>query len=141
MTTRLKATRRTVLAGTAAAAAAPALSLVPAAAATPGQSPIARLWAQAEAIKAEMSVHAEEIAAMDELTGLAGWMRLGGIANELGNRRYQALIAIIKATPASLGDLTLIARATQESDIRRDGPAAWSHGEFDRAAREYHMSA
>ena len=140
MTTLLKATRRTVLAGTAAAAAAPALSLVPAAA-TPGQSPIARLWAQAEAIKAEMSVHAEEIAAMDELTGLAGWMRLGGIANELGNRRYQALIAIIKATPASLGDLTLIARATQESDIRRDGPAAWSHAEFDRAAREYHLSA
>ena len=140
MTTLLKATRRTVLAGTAAAAAAPALSLVPAAA-TPGQSPIARLWAQAEAIKAEMSVHAKEIAAMDELTGLAGWMRLGGIANELGNRRYQALIAIIKATPASLGDLTLIARATQESDIRRDGPAAWSHAEFDRAAREYHMSA
>ena len=141
MTSLMKATRRTVLAGTAAAAAAPALSLVPAAASTGGQSRIARLWAEAEAIKAQMAVHAREIAAMSELTGLAGWMRLGGAANELGNRRYQALIAMIRATPASLDDLALIARATKEDDIRFNGPAAWSHGEFDRAARAYHMSA
>ena len=140
MTSFMKATRRTVLAGTAAAAAAPALSLVPAAS-TGAPTRIARLWAEAEAIKAQMAVHAREIAAMSELTGLAGWMRLGGAANELGNRRYQALIAMIRATPASLDDLALIARATKEDDIRFNGPAAWSHGEFDRAAREYHMSA
>ena len=141
----VKATRRTIIAGTAAVAAAPAVCLAPAFAAQPGTTPIARLWARAEAAKAALAAHGREIAAMQAKTsheGKAGlgWMRLAGPANDIGHARYVALIAILKETPTNLDDLSIMARATRDEEMRH-GPAAWSHSQFDRASRAYHLAA
>ena len=135
----VKATRRTIIAGAAAAATAPAVSLASPFGVQPGATPIARLWAQAQAHKAALAVHSREIAAMQANTGL-GWMRLSGPANDIGHARYAALVAILKETPKNIEDLATIARVTRDDDIR-NGPALWAHAEFDRASREYHLAA
>lgn len=138
------ATRRTVLAGAGAAAAMPALALVPATAGpatvVQGATPIATLWAKAAALKQQMQPFQHEIASMETRAGLPGWMHLTGAANAIGHKRYDALVAILKAPATSIEDLTLIARTTREAEIAQ-GPATWARFQFDAAARDFHRAA
>lgn len=116
--------RRALLAGAAVAAAATpaaAASLAPA----QGDTAVGKLWAQAQALRGKMDRYAEEIAAAERQGGIPGWMRLSGEANELGEARYQTLVNILKAKPASTQDMRLIARAAQDADMR-NGPASWA---------------
>ena len=137
-------TRRAVLAGGAAIAAAPLAASLPAFAASTASgeaaTPVALLWAQAESLKARLAAHAEEIAANAARTGLPGWMHARGAANALGNQRYEAIVAILNGRARSVGDLAILAKATGDADMRQ-GPASWAHARFDEAARVYHMAA
>ena len=138
-----KLTRRAMMRA-AAIAAIPVLAPLPAFAsafATPASaSPIAALWARAVALKQQMAPYAAQIDAAFANGGTPGWMRLNDRANALGHARYEALIAILKATPKTLDDLAIVARATGDEDIR-NGPRSWAHHQFDRASREYHLAA
>lgn len=116
--------RRALLAGAAlAAAATPAVAagLAPA----QGDTAVGKLWAQAQALRGKMDRYAAEIADAERQGGIPGWMRLSGEANELGEARYQTLVQILKAKPASADDMRLIARAAQERDIA-EGPRGWA---------------
>ena len=143
MTEFMTATRRTVLAGAGALAATPALAAVPGG--MPGdlagarESEVARLWREAAALQRQMQPYAGEMTAMSA-RGLPGWMRLSGAANDLGNRRYGKLIAILKAKPESLDDLAIMAAANRDADIA-GGPATWARFQFDAAARDFHRAA
>ena len=140
MTEFMTATRRTVLAGAGALAAAPALAAVPGGLAGAGESEAARLWREAAALQRQMQPYASEMTAMSARAGLPGWMRLSGAANDLGNRRYGKLIAILKSKPESLNDLAIIAAANRDADIA-GGPATWARFQFDAAARDFHRAA
>jgi hypothetical protein len=140
MTEKLNATRRAVLAAAGASLAAPALAAVPAMPAAARQTQIGRLWAEAQALGRRMQPYAGRVAALEESAGLPGWMRLKGAANELGEKRYGALVAILKAKPESIGDLALVGRAANDPDIV-NGPATWARFQFDDAARAYHRAA
>jgi len=103
-------------------------------------TPVARLWARAQALKAQMAPFAARIEAACRNGGTPGWMRLTGKANALGEARYNILIAILKSSPGTIDDLAIIARAAGDADIH-GGPRAWAHGEFDRAASAFHRAA
>ena len=139
MTETMTATRRTVLAGAGALAAAPALAAVPGGLAGGRETEVARLWREAAALQGQMQPYAGEMAAMSA-RGLPGWMRLAGAANDLGDRRYGKLIAILKAKPESLNDLAIMAAANRDADIA-GGPATWARFQFDAAARDFHRAA
>ena len=139
MTEGLKATRRAVLASAGAMAAVPAVAAVPAGFAGKGATEVARLWKQAGALRRQMQPYAADIA-VSARSGLPGWMRLQGAANDLGNRRYDTLVAILKTKAESLDDLHVIAQATREEEIS-GGPATWARFQFDAAARDYHLAA
>ena len=146
MTNKFSTTRRHVLTGGAALAAIP-LAAMPMMAAAPAfagngtkLSTIAKLWAQAEALRMEMRASAPQIAAAHARTGLPGWMHVAGRANNLGHRRYDVLVGMLKSRATSKDDLALIALATNDHDMQH-GPKSWAHSQFDRAARDYHVSA
>ncbi len=143
MTETFRATRRSVLAAAGAVAAVPALAAVPAglgAATAARQSEVARLWSQAAALTRQMLPFASQIAALAPRAGLPGWMHLSGAANDLGNRRYDTLVSILKAKPETIDDLATIASVTREHEIA-SGPATWARFQFDGAARDFHRAA
>ena len=141
MTKTLEATRRAVLAAAGAAAAAPALAAVPQsfAGAAPATE-VARLWSQAGALNRQLAPFAADIAAFSQRSGLPGWMHAKGAANAIGNRRYDTLIAILKAKPQTIEDLATIAAVTREQEIA-GGPATWARFQFDAAAKAFHLAA
>lgn len=112
-------TRRRALMAGAAVAAAAGLG------ASAGDTTIGRLWAQAESLRGKLDAYSAEVAAAERLGGIPGWMRLSGEANAIGNARYEALVAILKTSPASADDLRLMAKAAQTADIAA-GPRLWA---------------
>lgn len=117
-------TRRVLVTGVALAAAVPAVAAAPA---LSGSTPIARLWAEAEALNATLGAHREAIAQAASLAGdgTPGWMRLGGEANCIAEARYGKLIAILNETPKSTGDLKIISKVSQDGDILA-GARGWA---------------
>lgn len=121
MTSRLS--RRSMIAAGALAALPAAL---PASARPmPEASPIARLWREAERLRGELDRHRDAIAAKAQEGGVAGWMRLAGEANTLGEQRYRHLVAILNAEPASPDDLKIMARVVLDDEMRY-GPVTWA---------------
>lgn len=114
-------TRRTVFTAAAALAAVPAAAL----AATAETTPIARLWAKAEAMGKELAAYRAEIEAAAANGGISGWMRLGGKANALGEERYQALVAIMNETPRSQADLAIMGKVVMDDEMTL-GPRGWA---------------
>jgi hypothetical protein len=114
-------TRRILVAGTAALAAAPAV------AAAPATTPIAQLWSEAQALGSRLAAHRSAIAAaaLRSQDGVPGWMRLGGEANRIAEARYQKLVAILNETPRHRGDLAILAKVSQDTDISA-GARAWA---------------
>jgi len=103
----------------------------------PGATAISRLWREAEALKSEMSAFAAHMEAGRRRNGLPGWMSARGPVNDLGNRRYDRLVSILKATPETIDDLAIVGAVVREEEMR-DGPASWAHHQFDQASRDYH---
>ena len=139
MTKSLATTRRAVLAGGAALATLPVFAALPtmALSGSATATETAKLWAQAEAVRAQLHPFAETIAAAHARTGLPGWMHVAGKANELGNRRYHLLVRVLGSQPKSQDDLALIAQTVNDTDMQ-NGPKSWAHAQFDRAANGYH---
>lgn len=123
--------RRALVVAGGALAALPA-SAVASAAPVAGITPIAALWADAERLRVALAAHSDAIAAATDADGIAGWMRLGGDANRLGEERYGKLIAILKQTPRSSGDLAIMAQVTLDDDVRRGG-FNWAGEQFAHA--------
>ena len=122
--------RRMLVAG-AALTGATLIAGVPAFAA--GTTPIAKLWAEAEALRGRLAAHRDAIAASAANGGIPGWMRLGGEANAIAEARYGKLIAILNAQPKTAQDLAIIAKVTQDSDIT-EGGRAWASARLAEAA-------
>ena len=122
-------TRRGLFAGAVSLAAAPAIAAggiaLPA-----GSTPIAALWAKAEALRVSLEMYRGEVAKM-AARGTPGWMRLAGPANKLGEARYAALTGIIRSTPRNQGDLAIMAKVALDKDIQQ-GPRGWA---FERLAQ------
>lgn len=134
--------RRAILGATAAIAAAPVagVAAVPAPAkfATPAAAAAAKgsvraLWDEVIDLSIRMNGHAYETAIVDRGTGLPGWMYVEGEANALGNRRYDALMAILHARPESAEDIAIIARAATHGDIA-SGPKSFAAARLADAA-------
>lgn len=115
--TDVKTTRRTLIAGVAALASVPAV-----AATRDAETPIARLWGEAESLKSRLG----ELVTVAEGDSVPRWMRTKGEANVLGNRRYETLVTLLTQDAKTAGDLGLMARTTAESEIV-NGPRAWAH--------------
>lgn len=116
----LTLTRRTAIAGAAAFAAAPF-------AAANEPTPIDRLWIEAQRLDGALAMHRGEIAAAEELRhGAApGWMYLSSEGREIGEQRYQTLVAILNEKPRHSGDVATMARVAEDRDMRA-GPRAWA---------------
>jgi len=129
-TPRTLSRRALVVAGGVLAAlpAAAVASVAPAVSSTP----IAALWADAERLRLGLTAHSDAIAAATDADGIAGWMRLGGVANRLGEERHGKLVAILKETPRSPDDLAIMAQVTLDDDVRRGG-FNWAGEQFARA--------
>jgi hypothetical protein len=114
---RIAFTRRMAVtgavAGAAAAVATPVLATAP-----QGRTTIGALWAEAETLKRQLEQHRAVIQAKAAEGGIAGWMRLGGDANRIGEARYARLMAILKTEPAAQGDVTIMARVVQDEDVQ-----------------------
>jgi hypothetical protein len=141
----ISTTRRALLAG-AAASLVPVVAGMPASAAQPivvkpggpaAMTTISRLWGEAQSLEREMSAFAAEMAEGRRRNGLPGWMSARGCVNDLGNRRYDALVSMLRATPETIDDLAILGEVVRQEEMR-DGPASWAHHQFDRASREYH---
>lgn len=130
-------TRRGVAAVIGAAAAAPAVSLAAA-----GRQPtaMARLWSEAEVLRVELDAHRDAITAAQNDGGVPGWMRLGQEANRLGEARYGKLVAILNGTPAAASDLTIMAQAALDDDIRYGG-VTWAGEQLARATISFSATA
>ena len=124
--------RRGFLAATAASVTA---LVLPASAFAAQSSEIQALWAQAETLKSRMAPFAVEINAAFAAGGVPGWMRLKGAANALGEARYQALTAILRATPRSSRDVDLMIAASEDHDMVQ-GPRVWARKQIVRGAGE-----
>jgi hypothetical protein len=122
MTDKTTLSRRAVVAGSAMLAAVPAFAATPS-----GPTPIARLWAEAQGLASQLSAHRGAITAAAARTGVStpGWMRIGGEANAIAEQRYGKLVAILKETPKNQGDLAIIAKVSQDSDIQM-GARLWA---------------
>lgn len=132
--------RRAILGATAAFAAAPATSfaapaapIAPKLAATVEKRSIRALWDQVIDLSIRMNGHVHEAATADRGTGLPGWMYVQGEANELGNKRYDALVAILNAKPETAEDVSIIARAATHGDIQA-GPQSFATARLASAA-------
>lgn len=105
-----------VIAGATTLAGAPTLA---------AETPITKLWAEAEALGVKLGTHREAIAAAAAEGGIPGWMRLGGEANAIAEARYTKLIAILNAPAKTAGDLAIIGKVTRDGDIT-EGARAWA---------------
>ena len=140
MIKQISFTRRYMVAATSAALAQPAVTLMscPAAAKDVATATkIGKLWSDAEALQDQMAPYAEVAATLGGRAGLPSWMHLSGTVNQLGHRRYDTLVTILKTPPASLDDLAIMGAATREPEFR-NGPASWAHSQFDEAAKTFH---
>lgn len=141
MTFKISTTRRHILVGSAALAAAPVLSAVPAFAAPAAQtSPISRLWDRAQSLSRQMRAHETELGLASARSTLPPWMVASGRANMLGNARYETIVQILHSPATSLDDLAIIGKATNDHDMQ-NGPKSWAHARFDRAASNFHGAA
>lgn len=131
----LATTRRTLLGAAVAVAAVPAAFAAPSAAtpmatvvpAAPVASGSVRaLWDEVVNLTIRMGAHADALGKANPATGLPGWMYVSGEANDLGNARYDALVAILKAAPASAEDLDIMTRAASHCDIVQ-GPVSFAN--------------
>jgi hypothetical protein len=122
MTEKTTLSRRALVAGSAMLAAGPALAATPV-----GPTPIARLWSEAQALASKLASHRGAITAAATRSGTStpGWMRLGGEANAIAEQRYGKLVAILQETPKNPGDLAIIAKVSQDSDIQM-GARLWA---------------
>jgi hypothetical protein len=134
--TDMTMTRRAALAGSAALAAVPALS-VAAMAAPQGETAIGKLWAQAEGLNAQLVAHRAEITRLAADGGISGWMRLGGEANRIGNERYRALVSIFTEAPQTPRDLELMGRAYLDEEIQ-NGAKSWASEVLANAVVTFH---
>ena len=136
-------TRRTILGATAAFAALPtaafaapaapvAVAAPPSAAAAAPTGAIRQLWDEVIDLSIRMNAHVHDTAMADRGTGLPGWMYVAGEANELGNARYDRLVQILKSTPQSSEDISIIARAATHGDIV-SGPASYANQQLASA--------
>lgn len=132
--TELKTTRRTMIAGVAALASVPVSGA--ALAATRGETAVARLWGEAESLKARLGTLVN-VAAGDTVPG---WMREKGEASVIGNRRYETLVTLLNQDAKTAGDLGLMARTTAESEIV-NGPRQWAHERLAAATQAFHAVA
>ena len=137
--TRMTTTnRRTILKGVT------ALAVVPAAAASAqagGATPIARLWSLVEACDKALQPHHAAMIEAETLRGVTGgWMYLTGDAHSAGQRRYDALVAILNETPRNETDLAIVARAYSAPDMA-NGPRAWAGDRLAQSVLNYHMAA
>ena len=138
MTLKISTTRRHILVGSAALAASPVLSAVPAFAAPACQtSAISQLWGRAQSLSRQMLVHETELGLAAARSTLPAWMVASGKANALGNARYETIVQILRSPAASLDDLAIIGKATNDHDMQ-NGPKSWAHAQFDRAASDFH---
>lgn len=138
-------TRRTILGATAAFASAPLSVFAATGATAPASAPVAaaaapvlsgdirRLWDEVIDLSIRMNAHAQETASVERGTGLPGWMYVSGEANDLGNARYDRLVAILKAEPTTSEDVAIIARAATHADIAA-GPASFAGQRLAMAA-------
>jgi hypothetical protein len=132
-----KLTRRGLVAAIGTAAAAPAAAF---AAANPQSSPMQRLWRDAEALRVQLDVHRDAISAAAQDGGIPGWMRLGQEANRLGEERYAKLVAILNGAPQNQADLTIMAKAALDDDIRYGG-VTWAGEQLARATIGFSAAA
>ncbi len=135
--------RRLLVAGAGALAAVPAMAAAPKAKtasftekATPATA-IETLWQEAETLRVRLGAHRDAIAEAASSGGIAGWMRLGGEANRLGEARYAKLVAILKARPESPSDLAILARVTLDEDVR-GGAHGWAADQLALATISLH---
>lgn len=129
--------RRTILIGAAAVTAAPAAAYAQGASSTP----IAKLWAEVEACERALAPHKAAMADAEALRGVtSGWMYLTGEAHQAGQRRYDALVAILKEAPRTDNDLVILAKACCAPDMA-NGPRAWASERFAQSVMTYHMAA
>ncbi len=133
--TETRTTRRMLIAGAATVAASPVLAA--GVSAGSGATPIAALWSKAEALRLSLETHRAEIAAMAARGGAPGWMYLGGKANDIGQRRYETLVEIIKAKPGHAPDLAIMAKVSLDPDIQQ-GPRGWAYERLAQATVALH---
>ncbi|WP_342359062.1 hypothetical protein [Terrarubrum flagellatum] len=128
--------RRKAMVGAAALAATPAAARLQST--TAQQTPIARLWAEIEEADLALAPHRAAIAAAETLRHNAapGWMYLSGKGREIGEQRYQALIATLRETPRSANDIALMAQAARHPDIA-SGPLSWAGARVAEAASRF----
>lgn len=129
-TTSAALSRRAMIAGIGVAAAAPAALAAPAA---KPLTPIARLWRDAENLRAEISAYRSEIE-LASVNGVPGWMRLGGDANRLAEKRYGKLVEILNAPAKNVEDLKIIGQVSMDSDIL-NGARSWAAERLASAAQ------
>ena len=90
-------------------------------------TPIARLWSEAQTLASKLAAHRGAIsaAALRANDGVPGWMRLSGEANAIAEARYGKLVTILNTTPRTQGDLAILAKVSQDTDIS-SGARAWA---------------
>ncbi len=126
--------RRTMFCAAAALAAAPVAA---GQAFASGTTTIGRLWAQAESLKDQLATHRAAITAAASNGGISGWMRLGGEANALGQRRYDALVAILNTRPESAQDFAILGKVVLDADIQ-NGARNWAGEQLANATVAFH---
>jgi|GEM_PF-6724547 len=91
------------------------------------QTPVARLWARAESLKAELGPHKDAILSAERARkgGATGWMYLDGEAYNLSNQRYDALVELLNQKPKNSRDLALMERAARDHEML-NGPKRWA---------------
>lgn len=147
MTSRF--TRRSMIAAAGAAVAVPVVAapVLHAKASSPdggvkgakfavAQTEMSELWEKAEMLKTELQAYCDEITAKTRDGQIAGWMRLAGEANRLGEERYQTLVAIVNGTPATHADLAIMAQAVLSDELWL-GPMTWAGEKLARATVEF----
>lgn len=150
MTSRL--TRRSMIAAASAAIAVPVVAApavhskallpdcgvsgVKAAKFAVAQTKMSVLWEKAEALKIELQAYGDDITAKTRDGQIAGWMRLVGEANRLGEERYQTLVTIVNGTPATHADLAIMAQAVLSNELWL-GPMTWAGEKLARATVEF----
>jgi len=122
----------------AAAALAAVAGAAPVHAAAP--TPIARVWARAEALKAHLAPHSAAIDAAFRAGGAPGWMRVRGPAYRLGETRYGLIVEILNAAPTCEADLAIQRRAARDPEMLH-GPLDWARARVRLAERELQRTA
>lgn len=136
-------TRRALVAGAGALTAIPAVAASPKAKTTSFTnkalpvSAIETLWHDAETLRTKLVAHRASIAEAAQNGGIAGWMRLGGEANQLGEARYGKLMTILRSEPEIASDLAIMARVILDDDVRT-GALSWAAERLAHATLSFH---